>query len=137
MPLVNEERIRDIEERLGSGVGALLQEAQDEAFRSERNIGRGNAGGVGGVSTVSEDYNVILDDRVLRVDTTSSDVAVTLPSYKTFPWGEVLEVKNIAAANKIVVTPLGSETIDGAALLNITTGAVARLRRGEDEWEQY
>ena len=59
-------------------------------------------------------------DDVLLADTTGGSFAVTLPDATTYA-GRRFEVKKMVAANTMTLTAAGSDTIDGAATVAVTT----------------
>lgn len=59
-------------------------------------------------------------DDVLLADTTGGSFAVTLPDAASYA-GRRFEVKKMVAANTMTLTASGSDTIDGAATVAVTT----------------
>lgn len=69
------------------------------------------------VRNISADYTVTADDDFMLVDTTSADVNITLPdaiSHRKFT------VIKVAGANSVIVSPVGTDTVNGAADLTIS-----------------
>jgi hypothetical protein len=72
----------------------------------------------------SANYTVVLGDAgyLLRVTTTSGQVQITLPSISTLPDGfKVAIVKWSADANAVLIAPSGANTINGTALINVSS----------------
>ncbi|MHB1310581.1 MAG: hypothetical protein ACYC3L_01095 [Gemmatimonadaceae bacterium] len=59
-------------------------------------------------------------DFVVLCDSTAGNYAVTLPAAASVP-GQEFAIKKTVAANTVTITPSGSDTIDGAATLAVTT----------------
>lgn len=69
---------------------------------------------------VDGDY-VSLRDAVILCDATSADVTVNLPSAAKAVWKIYIVKKVDSSANNVIVSPSGSETIDGSAPLSFST----------------
>lgn len=69
------------------------------------------------IKNISTNYSILRDDSILLVDTTSSDLTLTLPqpSFKSF-----INIKKIINTNKITINPNSTELIDGDSNLIIT-----------------
>jgi hypothetical protein len=65
------------------------------------------------VQSKSAAYTVTADDDLILVDTTAGDVTINLATVTGFT--HPVQVKVTAGANNAVVTPSGTQTIDGAA----------------------
>lgn len=59
-------------------------------------------------------------DHVVLCDSTGGSFAVTLPAASSVP-GKEYCIKKTVAANTVTITPAGSDTLDGAASLGVTT----------------
>lgn len=75
--------------------------------------------------TVTTATTVVDSDDLILVDTTSGSVTVTLPS-AVGRRGRKFACKKLIAANTMTLAGAGSETIDGAATVGITTQYAAR-----------
>ncbi len=70
------------------------------------------------VISVSSHYTALKKDDIILVDTTSSGITVTLPLASN---GIEFTIIRIAGANSVTVARSGSDTINGAASVNITS----------------
>jgi hypothetical protein len=75
--------------------------------------------------TVTTATTVVDSDDLVLVDTTSGSVTVTLPS-AVGRRGRKFTMKKLIAANTMTLAGAGSETIDGAATVAITTRYAVR-----------
>jgi hypothetical protein len=74
----------------------------------------GPAAGSGTVATITAStYTVLSTDSLVKMDTTSNDVTVTLPLAST-ETGKIKAFKKMATANTAIIDGNGSETIDGS-----------------------
>lgn len=70
--------------------------------------------------TVTAATTVLLTDFLVQADTTGGNVTVTLPAADAAP-GRVFHVKKLVAANTLTIAAAGSDLIDGAATVAVTT----------------
>lgn len=73
--------------------------------------------------------------KVYWVDTTAGIVTVTLPPAKAC-FGQFVNVRRAAGGNKVVIQADGSDTINGASTLEITSlyGAYTIISDGNTKW---
>lgn len=88
--------------------------------------------------TTDADYQVLPDDSYVGVDSAIRVIAIKLPNIEEVIPNRVLTIKdegNNAATKNIVIYPFGSETIDKAATLTISTNlGVKHLICTGEEW---
>ena len=78
------------------------------------------------VEFISSNYLATRDSDYIFVDSTSGVITVTLPEARG---GQHVVISRVAGANNVNVIPSGTDTINGAASLVIsTTGSPARLK---------
>jgi hypothetical protein len=87
------------------------------------------------LTSADSPYDMSLNDAVLICDTTSGNITINLKPAMEWEQKRII-VKKIVAGNTVTITPDGSETIDGAASLAITTQYQARelVSQGGDIW---
>lgn len=71
--------------------------------------------------TPSGDYTVGYRDTVILVTTTGATATITLPDASLFPGREIVIKKVDAAVDIVTITPVGGQTIDGAATVDLTS----------------
>ena len=76
------------------------------------------------ISSKAAAYTVVPDDDLVLVDTDSDDVTISLQPVANFTYPVI--IKN-TGDNEVTVDPDGSETIDGAATITLSTGAHTTL----------
>ena len=69
---------------------------------------------------VSSDYSVHPEDEFILADATSGNLTITLPDSNKSK-GMFYQIKKKDASNDLIIDGLGSETIDGAATLTLST----------------
>ena len=73
--------------------------------------------------------------QVCQVDTTAGAITVNLPPANGLTGHRVVVYNNSASANNMVITPRGTELINGAATMTLSSGyAVAQLLSIGDGW---
>ena len=116
----------------GLGAGLGIQPTRITHDQIVPNIALATPFGVSG--NVTSDITLDPQENTVAVDATSGAVAVTLPSFDE-AYQEVVVSKRDASANAVTVTAAGSDTINGAGTLALTTQYdSARLRPGPTEW---
>jgi hypothetical protein len=75
----------------------------------------------GRIHTVTADYEAETDVGIILVNATSAPLAINLPLASETPSRAIVVKKIDASGNAVTITPNGSETIDGAASLAIST----------------
>lgn len=104
--------------------GPLDDSLVSRALRKVENL-LGRTPVFGASRTVTAATTIVDSDDVVLVDTTGGSVTVTLPPAAT-NLGRRFTVKKLIAANTLTLDGNGSETIDGAATVALTTRYAAR-----------
>ena len=81
--------------------------------------------------TVTAATTITDSDELVLVDTTSGSVTVTLPTALGRK-GRRFTVKKLIAANTLTLAGAGSDTIDGAATVGLTTRYAARTVQSDN-----
>lgn len=86
------------------------------------------------VSQTATPFSVALECWFYPVDTTAGAITVNLPA-ATGNLGKQYVIKRIAGANNVVITPNGSDTIDGSATFTLNTSASLWIvSNGDASW---
>ena len=84
--------------------------------------------------TITAAHTVTATDELILADTSGGDITVTLPliSLQLVSGVFRVTVKKVSAANTLTVACTGSDTLDGAATLDITTNNAAATMYATD-----
>ena len=107
-----------------------------QSYSAKSFFGGGLSLSVALLDSTDSPYTVLVNDFSFMCDTTSAVVELLLPAASTVT-GRILVAKRLSAgANVVTLTPDGSDTIDGAADLDLTTQwqAVTIQSDGVSNW---
>ena len=93
---------------------------------------------VGPAVDTTEDFTVAGEYQYFAIDATAGDVTVTLPTADEWELPLYFKKTNSSGGN-VVITPDGSDTIDGAATLTISTQyeSVHLVSNRENSWWKF
>ena len=77
------------------------------------------------IHTITQTYSQLSEDDFILVNTTGGDV--TINCLTSASWEFPIKVRRVAGSNNIIIDPYGSETIDGAATLTISSDAIVEI----------
>lgn len=79
-----------------------------------------NATGTAATVTKTANYTATSDDHTIRIDTTSGNVTIALPTAASSV-GRIYTFKKTVAANTATIDPSGAETIDGSSTSTLSS----------------
>ena len=90
------------------------------------------------MKTVTANYSMIWADEAILADASGGAITITLPNPAAYPNYEVMIKKIDSSANAVTIAPHGTETIDGASSLTLSSQNDAkRLRSDGSNWYSF
>jgi len=94
--------------------------------------------GFASLKTVIANYTMTWADETILADASGGAITVTLPDPASYPNYEIMIKKIDSSTNAVTVTPHGTETIDGASSLTLSSQNDAkRLRSDGSNWYSF